>query len=315
MEKNIVKKTLLSITLGFITVTMMAQEGRTPNHDMIYPPILPPRRLNVSPVNNEAERIFLARQRQFEEEKRNQARAIMEKSVTDDEALREVIKFIYEMSHMAIVEFVSYTRFIARDVGVPRERLIKVLEELIHENLSVIDKGGADIHAPRYTNHLIILLGTFPGYDIFPLVERCFKTNNDAVQYGAIIAYLNLEGVKAIPYLQKNIQLERYNSNPNNRLSDHLQRVVENFEKNNQTVDVEKMNVFINKLKQAQSKPANETILNSESSVYINETEQPNHETPPKQPEKSSSKKILFGFSVVAILVFIGGVVAWRKKA
>jgi len=58
-------------------------------------------------------------------------------------------------------------------------------------------------------------------------------------------------------------------------------------------------------------------INNLSPSAIVNttdETEQSNYETPSKQAEKSSSKKILFGFSVVVILVFIGGVVAWRKK-
>jgi len=48
--------------------------------------------------------------------------------------------------------------------------------------------------------------------------------------------------------------------------------------------------------------------------LLMDETTQANQDTPPAQPEKTSSNKIILWLSVIALLAILGGVAAWRKK-
>ena len=71
---------------------------------------------------------------------------------------------------------------------------------------------------------------------------------------------------------------------------------------------------FVNNLRKQEvgAKISNES---PPSPIITDETEHPCQETPSKQPEKTSSIKIILWCTVITLLAVIGSVVAWRKKS
>ena len=236
---------------NIIDTKAIAQEQQVQTNDMIMPPLPPPRkRITFDPVSPEALVKIQERDKQRRLERENMVRDGMEKGITDDEALKNVIRSIFEMSSVVehVASPISYTRWFAREVGVPRERLTKVLEDMIRENLSVIEKYSEKVTAPELTNHLMILLGTFPDYDIAPLAKEILQAKDSRIHYGAMVAYINLEGTKAIPFLLETMNLERYTPEQRKQLTEHLQRVAAQFNKENKADDAEKITAFRNGL-------------------------------------------------------------------
>ena len=256
-KENAMKKALTLLTVGIIATAAMAQEPQAQADDIIMPPLPPPEkpRLTVFPASPEAHIRIQERRRQQRQERENKIREAMIAGITDDEQLKTSIRLIFEFSSPAaefIAEPVGFTRWAEKEFNVPRERLTKVLENMIRENLSSVKEDGVSVSELRLTNHLMILLGTFPNYDIAPLAKEVFQSKDMNIHYGAMVAYLNLEGTKAIPFLQETIKQKRYTPAQHNQLSEHLQRVTAKLNAENKTADEEKLNAFIKEMKQAE---------------------------------------------------------------
>ena len=255
------KKALTLLATGIIATTAIAQEQQAQVSDMIIPPLPEPEKpsLTIRPASPEAWARIQERKRQRREERANKIREAMINGITDDEQLKTSIRLIFEFSSPSfefIAEPVGYTRWAEKEFGVPRERLTTVLEGMIRKNLSAIKEDGTGIADPRLANHLIILLGTFPDYDIAPLAKEILQAKDSRIHYGAMVAYINLEGAKAIPSLLETMTPERYTPEQRNQLTEHLARVTAQFNKENKADDAVKINAFMNDIKQA--KPPHE---------------------------------------------------------
>jgi len=133
----------------------------------------------------------------------------MRQGITNDVALKGAIRTISEME-FSIPEPVSYTRWLAHEAGIPRERLITVLEDVIREGISVTEKDGEDIKTYEAARSDIIdcmmILGTFPNYNMLPLVKEGLKSQDDIVRSISMIRYIRITGeIESIPFLRETL--------------------------------------------------------------------------------------------------------------
>ena len=105
----------------------------------------------------------------------------------DDTALREVIRVFEEInagSHTPGIEIKNMNELM--EFGISKERLIKVLEGMIRENVSVIkesEKGSRAYNRARAEfDDCMMMLDAFPDYEILPLLKE-FDFKDEFVNY------------------------------------------------------------------------------------------------------------------------------------
>ena len=88
-----------------------------------------------------------------------------------------------------------------REYEIPEKLLIKALEHSVRTHLSIVAKdelasfsSGAD--------RSMTMLGTFPDYDMLPLVKEFFLSRWDVRYYG-LVSYVSSKGVDSIPFLRE----------------------------------------------------------------------------------------------------------------
>ena len=105
-----------------------------------------------------------------------------EKGKTDDTALKEGISSIFMMILALPNENpFAYTQELMLKNEIPHERQIKILEEMIHEILSILKKGE-NLKDPPVVVDYIDMLGTFPDYDLLPLLKECLNSTNGEIR-------------------------------------------------------------------------------------------------------------------------------------
>ena len=241
-----------------------------------------------------------------------------QKAMTDDGALKELIRSSYNIrfgnftSGIILENMQNRVKQSMEEDDIPLSREIKIMENMVRQGLNILHSDEL-VHQDAFgqarldIDFCMLMLAAVPHYDIHPLLNECFKSTSEGIRRNVLMRYVKAKNVEAIPFLCKLIEEANLADENRSYVYRELGRTVEYLTRINKYDDVAKIHAYLKKVNdteqmktQAQTKP-------------INSLKQPGHETPPKQPEKSSSKKILFGFSVVAILVFIGGLVVWRK--
>ena len=271
-------------------------------------------------------------------------RQTRQKALTDDEALKELIRMNYD------VNFGSYStgmlisgmreRASKNDVdegGISLQREIKVMERMVRDGLSVLEKNGQEHQAYDDVVSCTLMLGALPDYDILPLLKECIKSKIEGVRRNTIIRYIRVKEVETIPFLHNIINEANLTDQSRSNIYQELERTIEPLTRQQRSDDVEKINAFLKEVRQAeQSKireqptSKNDTPKFDEKNITsdngankfsppamtnaTDETERSNQQTPPIPPEKSSSNKIILLVSIITLLAVIGGVIAWRKK-
>ena len=117
-----------------------------------------------------------------------------EKGKTDDDALKKAIRL-----HLFVI-LDALDKNPALDeidhmhrLGFPRERQIKILEEMVRENLfSIKKKVEAD---DLFLNEFLLdMLKTFKEYDIMPILNECLNSQNEEIRLDAQKRYNIITG-------------------------------------------------------------------------------------------------------------------------
>ena len=198
-----------------------------------------------------------------------ETREELKKGATDDTALRKGILSVYDMGMMPyakIEDAISYMKEMVIEDEIPPERVTKMIEVLIREKLTAIEKDEAD-SIDWSATLLLSFFKVFPDYEIEPLLNECLKSKN---------------------VIFRNDIMKRYN-------------------------------IIMETTPEPPKKEPVPTITTPPQPeppppVIVDEVKQTVHETPPEQPEKTSSNKTLFGVAIITLLAILGGVAVWRKK-
>jgi len=111
--------------------------------------------------------------------------ANFEKGKTDDVALKEAINSLFEIlefspiinPHIYIVE--DMTR-----MGIHRKRQIQGLENIIRKTLFDFE-NDIKTDSPYLIYDCLIMLRTFPEYDMLPILKECVKSKNEIIHNDA----------------------------------------------------------------------------------------------------------------------------------
>jgi len=145
----------------------------------------------------------------------------VENGKTDDEALREAIASIFEMSlsyYETMGDPIPYTQNLLKEVEMPKERQIKIFEYMIRARLAVIEKGEKMTTLVRIGDLLSMLEGV-QDYDILPMLKECALSKDGRV---------------------RNIVIQT------------TEKTIANLKEKNKPDDIAKFITFLNEMKQAE---------------------------------------------------------------
>ena len=242
----------------------------------------------------QAEAYFARERRAFQNIHEN-----MERSKTDDKAFKLAVDIVFGLHFTDAVENpIQYTQNLIKKFEIPQERQIKILQDMVHERLSVIEKGETMTTAFRIAD-LLTMLEDIPNYDVLPLLQECVLSKDERVRNDAQRRY--------------NLFMEKAQNQPT---PNDNRETASKPEPNIQMIAEPPQPTITDGPTQPIQKTPSELLANSEPDLtaITSETTQPMHEMPPGQPEKTSSNKTLFGLGVIALLAILGGVMVWRKK-
>ena len=103
----------------------------------------------------------------------------MEKGITDDAALKEAIRLIFEMD--SIENPIVYTQALSKKLEVPDKRMTNILEAMIRDKLLAIEKEKA-ASVSLGVGELFPLLKTFPDYDMLPILKECALSKDGRIR-------------------------------------------------------------------------------------------------------------------------------------
>jgi len=182
---------------------------------------------------------------------RQRTQEIMQKGKTDDTALKDALVLAFGVSFEQDLNVV-FAKELMRAIEIPRERQIRVLEGMVREGLSALEKDKAASVRWDTSYDVLPLLETIPSYDALPIVKECLKSKSEDIRYNATKTYVNMKGVESIPLLREVIEQEKLTETSRLRLYEHLNRVSIGLRMENKTNDVEKINAFLKEMKQAE---------------------------------------------------------------
>jgi hypothetical protein len=237
------KKVLTLLTLSMIITKVIAQKPQIDDEALKL--LEPAMVASIKFVNEEAAEAFFAK----EEQKLQEVRENMKKGITDDMTLKEAISTLFRMP-FTIEEPVSYTRDLVQKIEIPHKRVMTVLEDMIREKKIAIEKGKGD-SVNWNISELLLLLGTFPDYDILPLIKEYLSTSK-SVNLKVVKVFVYIEGEKSLPLLRDLIDKENLTGVTRVIFFEHLERVSIPLKKENKTSEAEKFAAFLNEMKQAE---------------------------------------------------------------
>jgi len=165
----------------------------------------------------EQRKVYFERERQALQKTREG----MEKGKTDDEALRESICLIFNMS-ITIEEPIVYTQNLMGKVEMPKERQIAIFEEMVRERVVVYEKDEviSSPIMPRIID-LLVMLDAIPDYNILPILKECALSKSERIR-----------GVAKRT----------------------TEKIIERLNEDNKTNEVTKFTAFLSEMKQAEVK-------------------------------------------------------------
>jgi len=134
---------------------------------------------------------------------------------------------------------------------ISQERAIRIQEEMVREKLSAIEKDVPD-SIPWGLYDVLPLFGVFPDYEALPIFKECLQTKTENSRRNAMETYANIKGAEAIPFLREAIEKEHLGKKNRESLNYNLGCLAGALKEESKTNDVEKLNVFLNEMKQAE---------------------------------------------------------------
>jgi len=202
--------------------------------------------LSLEFINEEAAEAYLAMQ----EEMRQEIQETLRKGITDDTALRDAIRRVRHLGSSP-EELTGNMRRLVEATGIPHERVINALEDMILRTLSAIEEDESKIASVGISG-VMPLLEAFPDHDILPIVKECLKSKSSHIRRTALESYASVKGAKSLPLLRDALAKKSLTDNDSDFLYRHLSRISIDLKMENKTNDVEKINAFLKEMKQAE---------------------------------------------------------------
>jgi len=193
----------------------------------------------------------------------------------DDGLLKMVIRDELCSGHHPPIEFdekgklipyeIPTAESIARGLNISSNRMARVLEEMVHETLSIVKKMPVPTEIDRdnfnkiFTSYNTAALNVFPliealqsfhGTNTVALLKESVTVNHNIISRKAVEAYIVIEGAETLPFFREVIKDERLDPTQRNRIIQHLQGAISKLEEKKQTADVEKIATFLKEMKQ-----------------------------------------------------------------
>ena len=223
-----------------------------------------------------------------------------EKGKTDDAALKEAIISLPKLMEPNRDAFNNMVKNMTLR-GITRERQIQAQEEIIREILPTVGKNETS------ENIMIIclflqVLNTYQNYDIFPILQECMDSHNE---------YISTRATRLYNKIKENMQEQPKPT------SDETPAEEPPTPEPQATPNPEQEEPPPTITDSPQPEPVPPTIADEAelpTQAIADEVAQPIQDTPPEQPEKTSSNKPLLWLSIIAFLAILGGMIVWRKK-
>ena len=225
---------------------------------------------------------------------------------------------------------------IAKGHNIPRERMARILEEMLRDNLPALERGVLDAIE---VSPLIWELQTFHNANTLALLEECAMSSDKNVRDNAIVSYISIAKAESIPFLRKAFAEGRVHHSWG--IYNHLEGITQDLKSNGKTDDAEKFYAFLKEMTQAEQNPFSvkkiEDILHANADASQNNARQantiytnqgppvkddtqrilpPRTEAPENPATETSGRKpnhaMLWGIAVAAAV--IGGTAVWRKR-
>ena len=205
----------------------------------------------------DADAYFAAEERAWQKIHEN-----IKEGVTDDIKIKEAILSSFEMGSMpesSIEGAIVNVKKSMNEAGIPQERQIKILDIIVRENLSFINVNinnhDACIMPKTYILDSLKMLESFQNYNLVPLLQECFKSNNDYVRNGAMIRYIHITGeIESLQQLREIINEKKRNVY-GYEIYRQLLKVVEKNNNENNNGDTDKIFVFLLDMAQIEENP------------------------------------------------------------
>ena len=193
----------------------------------------------------------IAREFEWREQKMQEAQELMKNGKTDDMALKEVIRLI-PFTSLELDKQVGCFARLVRESGVATNRVTTVMEGMIREVLSAVEKNERD-RVSWNIGDVLPLFEAFPNYDVSPIIMECLNSRSEDYRLYALRTYAEIAGEKSIPLIQEAIKTGHLNEKNRNSLYIHLANfTILKFKEKNKTEDVAKITAFLTEMKQAE---------------------------------------------------------------
>ena len=131
----------------------------------------------------------------------------LQKVLTDDEALKELIRRRYDpslpfyVSPSMLVEIMqgSIERANTEEGRITLEQDIKVMESMVCAGLADLKNDTKNWQAREDVNNCMIMLSALPDYDVIPLLNKCLQVS----RYNVLLRYIQIKKADAIPFLRQ----------------------------------------------------------------------------------------------------------------
>jgi len=136
-----------------------------------------------------------------------------------------------------------------QEARIPEEQVIKTLEKMVREKLSVTGKGEVNNEVWNL-EALLPSFGAFPDYDALPIFNECLRSASEHARYSAASAYAHIKGADAIPLLRETIEKGRLSDKSRWWLYYHLDAMIREFKGREKNSDAEELNAFVVEMRQ-----------------------------------------------------------------
>jgi hypothetical protein len=143
---------------------------------------------------------------------------------------------------------------IAKSFNVSYERMAKILEEMVRDNLSAFENGTGQA---RSVFPLIPAIQIFHGTNTVSLLKESIMSKDYHIFRNSMETYIVIAGAESIPFLHKVIAEREINIKNRQSFDASMQKALMKLTENNKTNDVAKITAFFNEIKQAEQ-PKNE---------------------------------------------------------
>jgi|GEM_PF-2971215 len=187
-------------------------------------------------------------------------RETRQKALTDDVALKKLIRMNYD------VNFGSYSsgslisdmrerasRKDAGEDGISLEREIKVMESMVREGLTALEKNEKEYQSYDDVVSCTLMLGALPDYDILPLLKECLKSKSEGLRRNVLIRYILVKEAESIPFLREAIKDANLTESSRSSIYGRLNSTTINLKDRNKNDDVEKIKAFVQEMRQAEN--------------------------------------------------------------